>query len=105
MGKSIPRASCSKALTRQASSPTAYAALRPWDGFSHPYQEHMKDTYIPRQDMKNRGSRDSATSSPHKTFYPELKYQMKGITMVLTKRQKTVYHYQDTYTYSQGIMF
>jgi len=24
---------------------TAYAALRPRDGFSHPHQEHMKDTY------------------------------------------------------------
>ena len=25
---------------------TSYAALRPRDGFSHPHQEHMKDTYI-----------------------------------------------------------
>jgi len=25
--------------------PNAYAALRPRDGFSHPHQEHMKDTY------------------------------------------------------------
>jgi len=25
---------------------TAYAALRPRDGFSHPHQEHMKDTYM-----------------------------------------------------------
>ena len=24
---------------------TAYAALRPRDGFSHSHQEHMKDTY------------------------------------------------------------
>jgi len=24
---------------------TAYAALRPRDGFSHPHKEHMKDTY------------------------------------------------------------
>jgi len=56
MGKSIPRASCSKAVTRQAfvqqggdeaSLVTAYAALRPRDGFSHPHQEHMKDTYTP----------------------------------------------------------
>jgi len=30
-----------------ASLVTAYAALRPRDGFSHPHQEHMKDTYIP----------------------------------------------------------
>jgi len=29
-----------------ASLVTAYAALRPRDGFSHPHQEHMKDTYI-----------------------------------------------------------
>jgi len=28
-----------------ASLVTAYAALRPQDGFSHPHQEHMKDTY------------------------------------------------------------
>jgi len=28
-----------------ASLVTAYAALRPRDGFSHPHQEHMKDTY------------------------------------------------------------
>jgi len=26
-----------------ASLDTAYAAFRPRDGFSHPYQEHMKD--------------------------------------------------------------
>ena len=25
---------------------TAFAALRPRDGFSHPHQEHMKDTLI-----------------------------------------------------------
>jgi len=25
---------------------SAYAALRPRDGFSHPHQEHMKDTYF-----------------------------------------------------------
>jgi len=31
---------------RQASLVTAYAALRPRNGFSHPHQEHMKDTYI-----------------------------------------------------------
>ena len=30
---------------RAASLVTAYAALRPRDGFSHPHQEHMKDTY------------------------------------------------------------
>ena len=30
-----------------ASLVTAYAALRPRDGFSHPHQEHMKDTYNP----------------------------------------------------------
>ena len=29
----------------QASLVTAYAALRPRDGFSHPHQEHMKYTY------------------------------------------------------------
>ena len=29
-----------------ASLVTAYAALRPRDGFSHPHLEHMKDTYI-----------------------------------------------------------
>jgi len=29
-----------------ASLVTAYAVLRPRDGFSHPHQEHMKDTYI-----------------------------------------------------------
>ena len=29
-----------------ASLVTAYAALRPRDGFSHPHQERMKDTYI-----------------------------------------------------------
>jgi len=29
-----------------ASLVTTYAALRPRDGFSHPHQEHMKDTYI-----------------------------------------------------------
>ena len=29
-----------------ASLVTAYAALRPRDGFSHPHQKHMKDTYI-----------------------------------------------------------
>jgi len=29
-----------------ASLVTDYAALRPRDGFSHPHQEHMKDTYI-----------------------------------------------------------
>jgi len=28
-----------------ASLVTAYAALRPQDGFSQPHQEHMKDTY------------------------------------------------------------
>jgi len=28
-----------------ASLVTAYATLPPWDGFSHPHQEHMKDTY------------------------------------------------------------
>jgi len=28
-----------------ASLVTAYATLRPRDGFSHPHQEHMKDTY------------------------------------------------------------
>jgi len=39
--KSIPRASCSKAVTRLAID----AALSPQDGFSHPQQEHMKDTY------------------------------------------------------------
>jgi len=32
---------------RAASLVTAYAALRPRDGFSHPHQEHMKDTYMP----------------------------------------------------------
>jgi len=42
MGKSICLASCS-----MASLVTAYAALRPQDGFSHPHQEHMKDTYNP----------------------------------------------------------
>jgi len=31
----------------EASLVTAYAALRPRDGFSHPHQEHMKDTYSP----------------------------------------------------------
>jgi len=30
---------------RAACLVTAYAALRPRDGFSHPHQEHMKDTY------------------------------------------------------------
>jgi len=30
-----------------ASLVTAYAALRPRDGFSHPHKEHMKDTYNP----------------------------------------------------------
>jgi len=25
---------------------TAYAAQRPREGFSHPHQEHMKDTYM-----------------------------------------------------------
>jgi len=29
-----------------ASLVAAYAALRPRDGFSHPHQEHMKDTFI-----------------------------------------------------------
>jgi len=28
------------------SASTSDAALRPRDGFSHPHQEHMKDTYI-----------------------------------------------------------
>ena len=32
-------------LSWVASLVTAYAALRPRDGFSHPHQEHMKDTY------------------------------------------------------------
>jgi len=36
--KNISRASCSKAVTRQA-------ALRPRCGFSHSHQEHMKYTY------------------------------------------------------------
>jgi len=31
---------------RAASLVTAYAALLSRDGFSHPHQEHMKDTYI-----------------------------------------------------------
>jgi len=31
-----------------ASLVTAYVALRPRDGFSHPHQEHMKDTYKPQ---------------------------------------------------------
>jgi len=35
MGKSIPRASLV----------TAYVALRPRDGVSHPYQELMRETY------------------------------------------------------------
>jgi len=30
-----------------ASLVTAYVAIRPRDGFSHPHQEHMKDTYNP----------------------------------------------------------
>ena len=30
-----------------ASLVTAYAALRPREGFSHPHQEHIKYTYIP----------------------------------------------------------
>jgi len=33
-------------LHPHASLVTAYPALRPRDGFSHPHQEHMKDTYI-----------------------------------------------------------
>jgi len=32
-------------MQEKASLVTAYAALRPRDGFSHPHQEHMKDTY------------------------------------------------------------
>jgi len=32
---------------KYASLVTAFASLRPRDGFSHPHQEHMKDTYIP----------------------------------------------------------
>ena len=32
-------------VSRQASSPPIDAALSPQDGFSHPQQEHMKDTY------------------------------------------------------------
>ena len=35
---------CLKCLP--ASLVSAYAALRPRNGFSHPHQEHMKDTYI-----------------------------------------------------------
>jgi len=34
-----------------ASLVTAYAALRPRDGFSHPHQEHIKDTYIPAPEV------------------------------------------------------
>jgi len=34
-------------LVWMASLVTAYAALRPRNGFSHPHQEHMKDTYKP----------------------------------------------------------
>ena len=34
-----------------ASLVTAYAALRPRDGFSHPHQEYMKDTYIPAPEV------------------------------------------------------
>ena len=34
-----------------ASLVTAYAALRPRDGFSHPHQEHMKDTSIPAPEV------------------------------------------------------
>jgi len=32
-------------LSFSASLVTTYSALRPRDGFSHPHQEHMKDTY------------------------------------------------------------
>jgi len=38
MQEKVSRVSCSQAVTRQASP-------RPRDGFSHPHQEHMKDTY------------------------------------------------------------
>ena len=32
-------------MSGAARLPALYAALRPRDGFSHPHQEHMKDTY------------------------------------------------------------
>jgi len=39
-----------------ASLVTAYAALRPRDGFSHPHQEHMKYTYILKlESLRNTG--------------------------------------------------
>ena len=33
---------------------TAYAAQCPRDGFSHPHQEHMKDTYIPTRQLMRK---------------------------------------------------
>jgi len=40
---------CSSGFVQQggdsANLVTAYAALRPRDGFSHPHQKHMKGTY------------------------------------------------------------
>jgi len=35
----------SSGLLRQGGDEACLAALRPWDGFFHPHQEHMKDTY------------------------------------------------------------
>ena len=42
--KSIPRASCSKAVTQQSSSSPCCTTPSGW--ISHPQQEHMKNNYI-----------------------------------------------------------
>jgi len=34
-------------MQEKVSLVTAFAALRQRDGFSHPHQEHVRDTYIP----------------------------------------------------------
>jgi len=66
MQEKVSRVSCSQAVTRQASS-------RPRDGFPHPHQEHMKDTYNTKSFFSNcfSDSKESGLSQLlHNATYP-----------------------------------
>jgi len=76
-----------------ASLVTVYAALRPGDGFSHPHQEHTKDTYIPAPEF------DAEILVP----YARKVYQLFGTIKAFLfyfKNTHTIYRYKNKCTLS-----
>jgi len=74
--------SCVPGVDGKASLVTAYTALRPWDGFSHPHQEHMNKTYSASQPlppstlfiMADNGVNDSYSKT---MIHPQVSCQYK----------------------------